>query len=73
MLDKIKREPAVLLIVAAAVIAFGVDLAVLSETVEKLLQLLTLAGAAAGVRSQVTSKYHPRDDDGTPLVRVDDR
>lgn len=54
MLERLKNEPVVLLVAAAAVIVLGIDLTALSETVERLLQLATLVGAAKVAREQVT-------------------
>lgn len=53
MLERLKNEPVMLLVVAAAVIVLGLDLAALSETVERLLQLVTLVGTAKLAREQV--------------------
>lgn len=71
MLERIRRQPLIVIAIAAAVIVFGVDLTALSDTVQQLLQLLTTIGALAGAHRTVTPVADPRDNDGRPLTPAD--
>lgn len=57
MIDRLRNEPALLLVAAAAVVVLGIDLAELSDAVEQIVQLVALAGAGVGIRRKVTPTH----------------
>lgn len=60
MLNRLRNEPALLLVAAAAVVVLGIDLTALSEAVERLVQLVSLVGAGVGIRRKVTPTHTER-------------
>ncbi len=53
-IERIKNEPVVLIVLAAGLLTLGVDLDVLTETVEKIVDLAALVGLSLVARQQVT-------------------
>lgn len=54
VIDKLKDEPAVVLVIAAVVVVLGIDLAEIHAAVERIVQLVAAAVAIKGLRDRVT-------------------